>query len=78
MRWPPPTLYGQLLLLDPTVGAKIGLAIAVARATENPAQGRELLDAIQTSGVACHQPWWAARASLLAVMGRKKEAAYTA
>ena len=72
-------LYEQLLLLGPTVGAKIGHAIAVARATENPAQGMELLDAIQTSGVAGHQPWWAARASLLAMMGRKKEAetAYT-
>ena len=67
-------LYEQLLLLGPTIGAKIGHAIAVARATENPAQGIELLDAIQTSGVKSHQPWWAARASLLAVMGRKEEA----
>ncbi len=67
-------LYEQLLLSGPTVGAKIGHAIAVARATENPAQGMELLDAIQTPCVADHQPWWAARASLLAMMGRKKEA----
>lgn len=40
----------------------------------DPAQGMELLDAIQTSGVTGHQPWWAARASLLVMMGRKGEA----
>jgi len=67
-------LYQQLLFLGPTVGARIGHAITVARATENPAKGIELLDAIQTSGVKGHQPWWAARANLLAMMGRKKEA----
>jgi RNA polymerase sigma-70 factor (ECF subfamily) len=67
-------LYEQLLLLGPTVGAKIGHAIAVARATDNPAQGIRLLDEIKTSNLADHQPWWAARASLLAMMNKKNEA----
>jgi RNA polymerase sigma-70 factor (ECF subfamily) len=67
-------LYERLLIMGPTVGAKIGHAIAVARASGNPIRGMELLDAIQTSGVSGHQPWWAARASLLAMMDRKQEA----
>lgn len=67
-------LYEQLLQLEPTIGARIGHAIAVAKAENNPASGLALLNAIEPSRVAPHQPWWAARAELLSALGRHQEA----
>jgi len=68
-------LYDALLALAPTVGAQIGHAVASARASGNAAAGLALLDAIDPERVASHQPWWAARAHLLAQHGRQAEAA---
>jgi len=68
------TLYAALLQLAPSVGARIGQAVAVARSTNDPAAGLALLDALDTAQVAQHQPWWAARAHLLAAQGRHVEA----
>ena len=70
-------LYERLLVLGPTIGAKIGHAIATA--AEDPERGLARLDAIEPSRVATHQPWWAARANLLSTTGRHEEAnaAYT-
>lgn len=67
-------LYERLLELEPTIGARIGHAIATAMATESPGRGVALLDAIEPSRVAAHQPWWAACANLLSAMGRREEA----
>jgi RNA polymerase sigma-70 factor (ECF subfamily) len=61
-------LYEQLLALAPTVGARIAHAVAVAHACDAPA-GLRLLEAIAPERVASHQPWWAARAHLLAMAG---------
>ena len=68
-------LYEQLLALAPTVGARIAHAVAVAHAVPDPAAGLRLLDAIEPERIASHQPWWAARAHLLAMAGDHGEAA---
>lgn len=68
-------LYERLLALEPTIGARIGHAVALARARRDPAAGLEALDAIDASRIAHHQPWWAARAQLLAESGQPGEAA---
>lgn len=59
-------LYERLLALHPSIGARIGHAVAVARSTGNATAGLELLDGIETKAVEQHQPWWAARGYLLA------------
>ena len=59
-------LYERLLALAPTVGAQIAHAVAVAHARDARA-GLALLEAIAADRVASHQPWWAARAHLLAM-----------
>ena len=67
-------LYERLLALAPTVGARIAHAVAVAHARDGGA-GLRLLDAIEPERVASHQPWWAARAHLLAMAGAHADAA---
>ena len=67
-------LYQQLLALGPTVGAEIGHAIAASHAHDDPAQGLSLLDAMDPTMVRAHQPWWAARAHLLALADLRDEA----
>ena len=67
-------LYEHLLALAPTVGAHIAHAVAVAHARDARA-GLSLLDAIEGERVASHQPWWAARAHLLAMEGSHADAA---
>jgi len=67
-------LYEHLLSLSPTVGARIGHAVATAHADTDPQLGLNLLDALDTNDVGSHQPWWAARAELLARGGRIDEA----
>lgn len=59
-------LYQRLLDTAPTIGARIGHAMAVAHAHDDPLAGLRLLDAIEVPGVAAHQPLWATRAHLLA------------
>ena len=62
-------LYDRLLALAPTVGARIGHAVASAHASADATAGLALLAAIDAERVATHQPWWAARAHLLAMAG---------
>ena len=69
------TLYGALLALSPSVGAHIGHAVATAQALRDPQAGLRLLAALDEAQVAQHQPWWAARAHLLAQAGCRPEAA---
>jgi RNA polymerase sigma-70 factor (ECF subfamily) len=63
------TLYEHLLSLSPTLGARIGHAVAVAHARDDAGAGLALLDGIAADRVIAHQPWWAARARLLAQAG---------
>lgn len=65
-------LYDALLRLTPTLGVRVAHAIAVAK-TEGPARGLALLDAISPPD---YQPYWSARAHLLAALGRDARAAY--
>ena len=68
-------LYERLLALHPSIGARIGHAVAVAQATGDPAAGVRLLDQIDAKTLHVHQPWVAARAHLLAAMpGRQADA----
>ncbi len=67
-------LYERLLETAPTVGARIAHAVAVAHARDARA-GLRLLDEIEPERVASHQPWWAARAHLLAMEGSHPDAA---
>ena len=67
-------LYERLLASAPTVGAHIAHAVAVAHARDARA-GLRLLEAIEAGRVASHQPWWAARAHLLAMEGSHAAAA---
>ncbi len=68
-------LYERLIALHPSIGARIGQAIARAQALGDAGAGLRLLDAIEAKALAEHQPWWAARAHLLARLpGREAEA----
>jgi RNA polymerase sigma-70 factor (ECF subfamily) len=67
-------LYERLLAIAPTVGARIAHAVALAHARDARA-GLRLLDDIDPDVVASHQPWWAARAHLLAMDGAHADAA---
>jgi RNA polymerase sigma-70 factor, ECF subfamily len=67
-------LYEHLLALAPSAGARIAHAVAVAHARDARA-GLALLEAIEAERVASHQPWWAARAHLLAMAGSHADAA---
>ena len=67
-------LYERLLERAATVGAHIAHAVAVAHARDARA-GLVLLDALEAERVASHQPWWAARAHLLAMEGSHAAAA---
>jgi len=68
-------LHERLLEIAPTVGARIAHAVAMAHAQPDPGAGLRLLEAIDAAVVAAHQPWWAARAHLLAMSGAHAEAA---
>lgn len=74
VEWPVvAALYKLLMAVTPALGARIGHAIATAHAS-GPDQGWALLESLQKARLVDHQPYWAARAHLLAQMGRTKEA----
>jgi RNA polymerase sigma-70 factor (ECF subfamily) len=62
------TLYDGLLALRPGTGACVSRACAVANA-QGAAAGLQALDAIDAPAVAGYQPYWAARAHMLAGTG---------
>ncbi|TSD88870.1 RNA polymerase subunit sigma-70 [Mycobacterium sp. KBS0706] len=68
-------LYGGLVRLAPTIGARVGQAAAVAEA-RGAAAGWALLQAIPGEAVAGYQPYWALAAHLLRRLGRPADAAY--
>jgi len=74
VEWPVvAALYQLLMTFTPALGARIGHAIATAHAF-GPEQGWALLESLPKERLADHQPYWAARAHLLAQIGRTKEA----
>lgn len=62
------TLYGALVAVSPTVGAKVGLAAAHGRAS-GPRAGLAVLDGLPGELVASYQPFHATRAALLSECG---------
>lgn len=74
VEWPViAALYQLLMTFTPALGARIGHAIATAHAA-GPGQGWALLESLPQERLADHQPYWAARAHLLAKQGRNQEA----
>ncbi|GAA1058478.1 DNA-directed RNA polymerase sigma-70 factor [Agromyces luteolus] len=63
------TLYDALRLVAPSLGAEVARAVVVAR-LDGPEAGLAELPADASD----FQPWWAARADLLADAGRRREA----
>lgn len=57
-------LYGILLRHAPTTGARLAEAVALARATDDPAAGLRRLAEMDGDGLATHQPYWAVKAYL--------------
>ncbi len=58
-------LYDGLVLLAPTIGAKVARAAALALSGD-PTQAISALDAIDQNRIAAHQPYWATRGYALA------------
>jgi predicted RNA polymerase sigma factor len=67
-------LYGALIALAPTVGAKVGEAAARGE-WQGPIAGLASLDAMDADEAQRYQPWWAVRAHLLARQGCRADAA---
>ena len=69
-------LYGQLVALSPTVGAMVSHAVAVGEAA-SAHEGLALLDSLAAQvglpPLESYQPWWVARAYLLARAGSATE-----
>ena len=66
-------LYGELVRLAPTIGARVARAAAVAEAS-GPETGLAVLDELEAAAVLGYQPHWAVRAHLLRRLGRRAEA----
>jgi RNA polymerase sigma-70 factor (ECF subfamily) len=67
------TIHEALLLIAPTLGARVAHAAAVGR-VEGPVAGLRALDAIPEAAAHRFQPAWATREHLLADPGRTEEA----
>lgn len=67
------SLYEGLLALRPSIGAQVSRACALANA-RGPEIGLRALEAIPAPEVANYQPFWAARAHLLAAGGARSAA----
>jgi RNA polymerase sigma-70 factor, ECF subfamily len=68
-------MFERLLAIAPTLGARIGHAVAAAHAADDPDRGLRLLESIPFESVVSHQPWWSARAKLLDWAHRAEAAA---
>jgi RNA polymerase sigma-70 factor (ECF subfamily) len=66
-------LYEGLARLAPSIGSHVGRAVALAQAGD-AAAGLAALDGLPSQRTAGYQPWWAARAHLLQILGRRAEA----
>jgi len=66
-------LYGALVAIAPTLGARVAHAATIGR-VDGPEAGLAALDSIVDARVERFQPAWATRAHLLAQAGRHEEA----
>lgn len=66
-------LYERLLLVAPSLGARVGHAVATAEAGD-AATALDLLERIDPERTVTYQPHWVARAHLLGLLGRPAEA----
>ena len=69
-------LYGALVAIDASVGARIGQAVALAESGAL-AQGLDGLHAVPEAEVASHQPYWVALAHLQRLAGAEARPALT-
>lgn len=67
-------LYEGLMRSAPSLGAAVGRALAVGRA-QSPQAGLAALDRIDAAAATAFQPYWAARAELIAATGAPAAAA---
>lgn len=74
LRRPLLALHKGLLRFAPTIGNRVGHAVALADA-EGPAAGLRALDDLAAERVLTYQPFWAARAHLLAQIEGEEEQA---
>jgi len=65
--------YEQLNRIAPTIGRRTGYAAALAEAN-GAERGLAILDAIDQDAVSAYQPYWAVRAHLLQLLGKRPEA----
>jgi RNA polymerase sigma-70 factor (ECF subfamily) len=65
--------YEQLNLISPTIGMRTAYAAALAEANEAE-RALGVLDAIDQNTVSAYQPYWAVRAHLLELLGKRPEA----
>ena len=65
--------YRHLIQIAPALGARLGHAAAIAE-VHGPSSALDLLDNIPSPAIATHQPYWALRAHVLDLLGRKSEA----
>jgi RNA polymerase sigma-70 factor (ECF subfamily) len=70
-------LYRRLIEHHPTIGAQIGLSVAVAHASGDPRAGLGILASIDPARVRDHQPWWVALAHLQAQAGEHESARHS-
>jgi RNA polymerase sigma-70 factor (ECF subfamily) len=63
-----------LVLVSPSIGARVGRAAALASA-RSPGEALAALAELRDLSVAQYQPYWATRAHVLALLGRDCEAA---
>jgi predicted RNA polymerase sigma factor len=68
-------LYDHLAATAPALGVDVARAAAHGEAW-GPAAGLALLDALPSERIVAYQPYWAARAHLLATAGQDAEVAY--
>lgn len=66
-------LYHQLVQMSPTIGALVSRAVAICDAG-SASDGLEALNGIDAAAVTAYQPYWVARAYLLAKQGQRVEA----
>ncbi len=65
--------YEKLIRISPALGTRVGYAAALAEAI-GAEQGLVVLDAIYQDAVSDYQPYWAVRAHLLQLLGKRPEA----
>lgn len=66
-------LYRVLLTAAPSVGAWLSYAGAFLSFGED-LEAQKILDALESEGIECHQPYWVLKATLAAKLGQQSEA----